>query len=75
MSFEEYNDAFIWTCDEKGCDRFASFKPHDFYDCVDELKARGWSFMRDDEGGWSHACPKHRRKLGELLKMKFSDVK
>jgi hypothetical protein len=76
LSFEEQDDCFIWYCDQ--CNHFAAFKPHDFYACVAELKARGWSFTHHtDEGGWdwTHACPKHRRKLGELLKMKFSEVK
>jgi 4-hydroxyphenylpyruvate dioxygenase-like putative hemolysin len=79
MSFEEHEDYFIWFCDTEGCDHFAAFKPHDFFACVDELKARGWGFSPpsrgDYEDDWSHKCPKHRRQLGELLKMKFSEVK
>jgi hypothetical protein len=71
MSFEEYNDCFIWACDEKGCDRLVAFKPHDFFACVDELKARGWGFIRQDDGDWSHRCPKHRKRLADVLKGTF----
>jgi hypothetical protein len=45
------------------------FKPHDFYGCVAELKSRGWGFMRQDDGSWTHSCPRHRKSLAEVLKM------
>jgi hypothetical protein len=62
MSFEEYNDCFIWSCDEKGCDRLVAFKPNNFFACVDELKAMGWSFIHHDDGDWSHSCGNCNRK-------------
>jgi hypothetical protein len=79
MSFEEFDCCFVWRCDEQGCDRFAAFKPHSFFACVDELKARGWGFIPPSRDGheddWSHRCPKHRKRLADVLKMKFSEVK
>jgi hypothetical protein len=59
MSFEEWGDCFIWTCDE--CGHIAAFKPNDFWACVDELKSRGWGFSRE-EGDWTHSCGRCRHK-------------
>jgi hypothetical protein len=79
MSFFEHESAFIWYCNHKDCDRFVAFKPHHFFDCVDELKARGWQFSPPsghEEDDWSHYCPTHRgKRLADLLPMKFSEVK
>ena len=62
MSFEDYDDCFLWRCDD--CGKQTAFKPHDFYDCVQELKDRGWGFAREDDG-WRHMCGrcnyKHRQ--------------
>jgi hypothetical protein len=78
MSFEERDDCFVWRCDEGHCDHFAAFKPHDFMDCVDELKMRGWGFIppeRGEYGGdWTHQCPKHRRRLADVLNMTFGQA-
>jgi hypothetical protein len=54
MSFEEYDECFLWRCDE--CGHEVAFKPHDFFACVAELKARGWGFAREPEG-WRHWVP------------------
>ena len=63
MSFEEWNDVFIWRCDQ--CGKEAIFPPSDFFERVDELKARSWSFHRNDDGTWDHSCgrcvQKHRQ--------------
>jgi hypothetical protein len=71
MTFFEHSSAFIWYCDEKDCDHFAAFKPHDFRDCVDELKERGWSFGPPEPGeygcDWTHYCPRCRRKRWKNL--------
>jgi len=71
MSFEDLEEAFIWSCDE--CGRVVGFKPDDFWACVAELKSRGWGFERS-EGTWLHYCPKHRPRLAQVLKMKARDV-
>jgi hypothetical protein len=61
MSFVEYAEEFVWSCDD--CGLAVSFKPHDFWSCKDELKARGWGFHRDRyEGTWTHSCGKCARK-------------
>ena len=69
MTFREYDDAFIWQCDK--CRIEAVFPPNDFYARVAELKARGWSFVRDDESRvWSHRCWKCREtEAAEILNM------
>ena len=76
MSFEEWEDCFIWRCDE--CGHIAAFKPNDFWACVDELKSRGWGFSRE-EGDWTHSCGRcrHKRKMeqGDLMNRRFSSVK
>jgi hypothetical protein len=62
--FIEYDHAFIWECE--ACTHKAVFPPHNFYDCVAELKQRGWQFSHDEEG-WHHSCPRHRRSLKEWM--------
>ncbi len=78
MSFEEHERYFLWFCDDKDCDRFVAFKPHDFFDCVAELKARGWGFVPPSRAGydddWLHYCPKHRKRLANILKKTFKEV-
>src|SRR6478672_3683971 len=64
MSFDEYEDAFVWKCN--GCGLTVEFAPGNFRGCVDELKSRGWRFIRDhgdpEGGGWSHKCGRCSRK-------------
>lgn len=69
MSFQEFSDCFVWSCDGKDCDLKVVFKPHDFMACVAELKSRGWQFCLDEETGhegwgrdWRHYCQKCERK-------------
>jgi hypothetical protein len=69
MSFEECSDCFLWKCDH--CPHTTEFAPHDFRDCVDELKSRGWGFQRDDEGGWTHWCPRCRKAGMERISSLF----
>ena len=45
MSFDEWDDAFVWRCDD--CHLTVEFPARDFYSCVAELKARGWQMIRD----------------------------
>jgi hypothetical protein len=71
MSFEEHDDCFLWSCDN--CGHEIAFKPHDFYGCVAELKARGWLITHDDER-WVHRCARCRKSLAELLKMPLKQV-
>jgi hypothetical protein len=54
MSFSEYEDCFVWTCDK--CALSAEFPATSFWAAHGELKARGWRFMREEEGAWSHYC-------------------
>ena len=62
MSFEEYDDAFVWRCDG-GCGLTAEFPPRNFYACKDEIKARGWRITRDGvDGAWSHMCARCVKK-------------
>jgi hypothetical protein len=66
MSFEEDESGFTWRCER--CGLLAEFPPHSFWRGVDELKARGWQFSRDSEGGWGHLCAKcGRKRVAELL--------
>ena len=67
MSFEEIENAYIWTCE--GCGKIAAFPSSDFYRRKDELKERGWEFVLDEETGhegwgrtWRHYCQPCRRK-------------
>jgi hypothetical protein len=53
MSFTEFPDCFVWTCDQ--CDLEVTFAPTDFSGCVAELKMRQWRFYNDD-GEWNHTC-------------------
>jgi hypothetical protein len=73
MSFEEYPEAFVWSCNT--CDHWVAFKPHDFFGCVAELRARGWGFARSDEGAWEHWCPRCKPRLAQVLKMKAREVR
>jgi Fe2+ or Zn2+ uptake regulation protein len=59
MSFEEFEDAFVWRCDD--CGLVAEFPPRDFWRCKDEIKARGWRFERE-EGTWWHKCARCAKK-------------
>jgi hypothetical protein len=59
MSFDEFEDCFVWRCD--GCGLTAEFtrgQPGTFRAAVDELKARGWRISRDRHGEWNHRCAK-----------------
>ena len=52
MTMEETKSGFVWTCDR--CGLVAQFfPPTGFWSAVDELRARGWQFDRDYDGGWS----------------------
>jgi hypothetical protein len=67
MSFFEYDDCFAWRCNGEDCAKQVVFPPTDFWDCVAEMKSRGWSFSRDDEAGeWTHYCQRcmarHRQR-------------
>ena len=59
MSVEEFNDAFVWSCN--GCGLTAEFPPENFYRCVAELKHRGWRITRD-RNEWVHQCGRCVRK-------------
>ena len=67
MSFGEYEDCFVWTCD--GCSQEAIFPIGDFWRSLGELKARGWRVGRDDEGR-DHRCSKCRKKETSFLDRK-----
>ena len=66
MSFEEYEDSFVWKCDF--CGRSAEFPPDDFWSALAELKSRGWRISREDDG-WTHRCSRCRKSAAELLDM------
>jgi hypothetical protein len=64
MSFEEFEDRFVWTCG--GCGLAVEFAPHNFMGCWNELKSRGWRARREagEEGvGWGHSCGRCARKV------------
>lgn len=61
---EEREDGFQWTCD--GCGAVAEFASADFWSAWGELKARGWSATRIDDG-WTHDCPRCSRPKGSVL--------
>ena len=72
MSFSEYEECFIWRCDDCGLE--AEFAPRDFMTCWGELRARGWHAKREqagDEVDWSHKCARCERKaVAELMNRK-----
>jgi hypothetical protein len=72
--FYDLDDSFVWECEQ--CGKQAMFKPHDFYACVAELRARQWSFHHDGEG-WRHTCGycnyKHRKT--NIMDRRFHTVK
>lgn len=53
MSFSEYEDCFVWTCDK--CGLSAEFPATSFWTALGDLKGRGWRGWREDDG-WSHYC-------------------
>jgi hypothetical protein len=70
MSFEETKQGFFWTCNR--CGLVAEFPPLSFWRALDELKARGWEIIRDDDVdgyGWVHHCARCRKSSAELLNM------
>jgi hypothetical protein len=77
MSFIELETAFVWQCNGKDCQKEVMFKPHDFFGCVAELKARGWTFhLNDDEGqrDWRHYCAycNHKRRQTDWMDRTYS---
>src|SRR5262249_13056828 len=84
MSFIELETAFAWRCDTPDCERIAAFKPHDFFGCVAELRARGWSFHLDEDTGredsgrtWRHYCQRcaHKRRQTSIMDQRIRSVK
>jgi hypothetical protein len=69
MSFEEFEDCFIWECD--ACGLKATFPPGDFWGAVAQLKTRRWEFERDEEG-WGHKCGRCRKTGAQILAMPLS---
>jgi hypothetical protein len=73
MTMEETKSAFIWTCDR--CGVAAEFPALSFWHAVDELKARRWQFIKDNdygaegEGDWTHYCGKCRKTSAEIMAM------
>ena len=73
MSFEEYPEAFLWRCDNCGYE--VAFKPHDFWACVAELKARRWGFSPPHDGDdWGHTCGRCRKTSAQVLAMPLKKV-
>jgi hypothetical protein len=74
MSFAEFEDCFIWSCNSCGYE--VVFPPHDFWGCVAELKARSWGFDRD-EGDWTHTCGRcrHKHQQTNIMDRTFKTVK
>jgi hypothetical protein len=72
--FVEYDDCFIWKCEQ--CGKEAQFAPNDFWSCVAELKSRGWGFERD-EGEWHHSCGycNHKRRQTNIMERTIKTVK
>ena len=72
MSFEEFEDRFVWTCG--GCGLSVEFAPQNFMGCWNELKARGWRARREQDGDgvdWSHKCGRCSRKaVAEFMNRK-----
>jgi hypothetical protein len=64
MSFDEFEDCFVWRCDR--CGKSTQFPPDDFWGALRELKVRGWQFERDEEG-WGHTCGNCARKFAREI--------
>jgi hypothetical protein len=60
MSFSEFEDCFVWSCDK--CGLAVEFPATSFWSAHGELKARGWRFIREYEGSWSHYCSKCKQQ-------------
>lgn len=71
MSFQEFEDAFVWTCDR--CGLRAEFPPNDFWGALAQLKSRRWEIDRDEEG-WGHVCGRCRKTGAEILDMPVKRV-
>lgn len=68
MSFEEFDDVFVWRCN--GCGLSVEFPPHNFSACWSELRARGWRARREageDGVDWSHSCGRCVRKADATI--------
>jgi hypothetical protein len=63
MSFDEYDDSFVWKCDF--CGRSAEFPPGDFWSALAELKSRGWLISREEDG-WTHRCSRCRGRSTKI---------
>lgn len=76
MSFAEFPEAFIWTCDECGYEVW--FKPRNFFACVEELKARRWGFSppQGDED-WGHTCGRccHKHRQTSIMNQTIKSVR
>jgi hypothetical protein len=68
VSFEEFEDCFVWRCDR--CRQEAVFPPGNFWTALAELKSRGWQITRLDD--WVHRCAKCKKIVeAEIMNMTF----
>ena len=74
MSFEDWEDCFIWRCDGKDCRKEVIFAPTDFWGCVAEMKSGGWRFYRHDDGDWHHFCQRcqYKHNQTDIMDRHFS---
>ena len=66
MSFDEYDDCFVWRCDR--CSQKAVFPPGNFWAGLAEIKSRGWEIDRNEDG-WSHCCARCKKSSTEIMNM------
>jgi hypothetical protein len=63
---DDHDNHLTWRCD--GCNAVAEFEGLDFHSAWTELKAKGWSATRMDDG-WLHECPRCCRPKGSVLNL------
>jgi hypothetical protein len=69
---DDRDDRLTWTCDE--CGAVVEFAGADFWSAWTDLKAKGWSATRVDDG-WAHDCPRCRRGKGSVLAMPLAGAR
>lgn len=54
ITYDKKLEDMTMQCDE--CEQAEETVGGSWQECIDELKARGWKFRKEDEA-WIHVCP------------------
>jgi hypothetical protein len=72
MSLDDSDNALTWSCDT--CSATVKFPGADFWSAWTELKRRGWSATRVDDG-WMHECGRCCQPRGSVLAMPLAGAR